>query len=260
MVMLSDIVAATGRLPKEWVDQTESVGTEGDVDLITQLAQKSASFLPSDEMDSWLAPRLHNALRISRRVATDDGLWTWLAFQCRDFIVARFGKGTHQVHPWRYRGVWSRNGISRLWWGAEMTRNGPDYTATRSCFARTRTAQFALELMYSWDRAAAIAFSTVAEGADGRKRLTDLETKRLSTRLKLYLSLRSLDAFGDKPEESEEFDAEWATHIATFGSLVTTDLGVIVGPSTGRAEAKRLLELTEWFRRIAEDLSLEDAA
>lgn len=258
-VPLSDILSATGRLPHGWAAQTEPLGVERDIDLIVELTRKAAAFLPPEQMDPWLAPRLHNAFRIPRRLAVDEGMWTWIAFQCRDFVEARFRKGKERTHPWRYRGVWSRNALSRLWWGAEMTRNGPDYSAVKSCFARTRTAQFALELMYSWDRAAAIAFSRVAEGADGGERLSDMRTKRLSTNLKVYLALRSLNSFsGEDGEGSEEFDPEWAVHTPSFGSLAKSDLTALVGPSTGIARETRIKELMVWFRQIADTTALGD--
>jgi hypothetical protein len=263
VVPLSEIIAANGQLPNGWAGSTEPAGIECDLDLVKQLAQKSATFLPPEQMDPWLAPRLHAALRIPRRLATDEGMWAWLAFHCQPFVDARFRKGKEKLHPWRYRGTWSRNALSRLWWGAEMTRNGPDYSSVPLCFARTRTAQFALELMYSWDRAAAIAFTRVAEGVDGGVRLSDDRTNALSTRLKVLLTLRSLDSFGTADaDDTEEFDAEWASHRPSFASLVRDDLSAIQGPSTGTVSQSRIDELAAWFRQVAEsglDADLEPA-
>jgi len=258
VVPLSEIIAANGRLPNGWAGSTESLGLECDLELVKQLAQKAATFLSSDQMDPWLAPRLHAALRIPRRIATDEGMWAWLAFQCQPFVDARFRKGREKLHPWRYRGAWSRNALSRLWWGAEMTRNGPDYSVVPLCFARTRTAQFALELQYSWDRAAAIAFTKVVEGADGGPRFSDDRTNALSTRLKVLLTLRSLDAFGaGDADDTEEFDSEWASHKPSFTSLVRDDIGAISGPATGTVSKSRVDELAVWFRQVGED-ALDD--
>jgi len=258
IVPLSEALAATGRLPNGWAAHTESIPFECDLELIKQLASKAAAFLPGDQMDPWLAPRLHCALRIPRRIAVDDGMWAWLAFQNREFVEARFRKGREKVHPWRYRGIWSRNALARLWWGAEMTRNGADYSAVELCFARTRTAQFALELMYSWDRAAAIAFVRVVEGADGLPRLSDELTRALSTRLKVYLALRSLDTFGNGEEEdTEEFDAQWASHRPSFAALARAEVEDLTGPSNGTCSSARIDALEEWFRSIVDEAALE---
>lgn len=255
---LTDVLISTGRLPPRWHVHTEPTGYTCDLDTIRQLATRAANFIPLEKMDGWFAPRLHSALRIPRRIACDDGVWSWLAFQCKDFIEARFKKGKATVHPWRYRGAWSRNGLARLWWGAEMTRNGKDYSAVELCFARTRTAQFALELMYSLDRGAAIAFVNVVEGTDGGARLSDSQMKRLSTRLRVYLALRSLDSMGlDGTEDTEEFDAEWASHRPSITSLTTSTVYDLVGPASGTCAAARVGELGVWFRQIADEMSLE---
>src|SRR5690348_7219185 len=115
VVRLSDELTATGRLPAGWLAQTEPLGYSCDLDLIHRLASKAATFFDSDKMDPWLAPRLHCALRVPRRVALDDGMWAWLAFQNTEFVEARFKKGKEKVHSWRYRGIWSRNALARLW-------------------------------------------------------------------------------------------------------------------------------------------------
>lgn len=261
IVTYSDILAATGRLPAGWSESTEGLGIDCDLELVKQLSQKAANFLPPEQMDAWLAPRLHAALRLPRSVTHDDGMWAWLAMQCPEFVEARFHKGKKRLHPWRYRGMWSRNALSRLWWGAEMTRNGGDYSATELCFRRTRTAQFTLELMYSWDRAAAIAFARVSEGADNGARLTDAQTKRLSTKLKVLLAMRSLDGFGDGAnEDTEEFDTTWAAHSPSFTALVSSNLETIRGPSVGAVPASRLAELESWFRSVAAEEELNATA
>lgn len=253
VVPFSEIIAATGKLPNGWTASTEPTGLSCDLELLKELTEKAATFLQPEQMDPWLAPRLHSALRIPRRAATDDCMWAWLAFHCRSFVEARFKKGKDKVHPWRYRGVWSRNAMARLWWGAEMTRNGADYSAVTHCFARTRTAQFTLELMYSWDRAAAIAFALVSEGADGGDRLSDEQTQGLSTRLKVLLTLRSLDAFGGEPvDETEEYDSEWASHSPSFSSLCQVDIRQIVGPRSGSVSLDRIRDLATWFREVLE--------
>jgi Family of unknown function (DUF6339) len=250
-VALSAAVAESGRLPTDWENYTEVVDGTCDLDLLVQLSNRCADLIPLEQMDPWLAPRLHCAFRIPRSVAANEGMWTWLALHCARFVQARFAEHGVRVNPWRYNGVWSRNALSRLWWGAEMTRNGEDYSATVLCFSRVRTAQFALELMYSWDRAAAIAFSRVAENHLSGGRLSDERMKELSKRLKVYLTLRGLNGFGDTGnEDSEEFDAEWAGHRPSLKSLLGADIKSIKGPSSGRCSPARIDDLITWFRQI----------
>jgi hypothetical protein len=254
IVPLTDAFVSSGRLPHDWDQATEAVDWVVDLELLQGLTRRAAAMLPAEQIDSWLAPRLHNSVRLPRRLAADGGIWVWLALQCPEIIEARFGKTEGKVHPWRYRTVWSRNALARLWWGAEMTRNGPSYADVRHCFARTRTAQFTLELMYSWSRPAAIGFARVAEGVDEGPRLTDTQMKALSTRLKVYLSLRSLELGQVDREDTEEFDSEWASHTPSLTSLLSPDLASLSGPANGACEEPVIVGMCEWFRQIVSEL------
>ncbi len=140
-----------------------------------------------------------------------------------------------------------------------MTRNGSSYEDVKHCFARTRTAQFALELMYSWHRPAAIAFCRVAEGVNG-ERLTDARTRTLSTRLRIVLSLRCLEATGSRTLDVEdEFDEEWAQHRPSLASLMG-DLETIKGPSTGSCDESAIDALSAWYRGVLELSGVEEPA
>src|SRR5262249_22981210 len=132
-----------------------------DVSLLEQLFQEGLRRYPDDDdlshnqLDAWLAPRVHYALRISRRTASQAGLWGWLAMTSgRNYVHHRwFDKDERLVRKWRYyHEDVLRNAISRLWWGAELSRDGSSYTMVPVVFEQVRRAQFALELRYSWYR------------------------------------------------------------------------------------------------------------
>lgn len=257
VVRLSDIAASNGRLPPSWQQHTEGLSVFADIELVNDLCSQAATYVPPDQFDRWLAPRLHCALRIPRAIAIEEGFWTWLALQNIPAVEARFKKKNGKLHPWRYRGMWSRNALSRLWWGAEMTRNGPDYSAVDRCFSRTRTAQFALELMYSWDRAAAIAFVWVAEGQDRSEQLADDDLRLLSTRLKVLLPLRALVINEDDESDQFEFDPEWAAHTPSLTHLIKSNVAELVGPTTGRCSNGRIDDLIAWFGSIVAESRAE---
>ncbi|WP_329011457.1 DUF6339 family protein [Streptomyces sp. NBC_01601] len=82
------------------------------------------------EADAWLAPRLHASLRITRREATDRRLWTHLALAVAlDYVAWRHvSQSTRKISAERFRGALDRQCFSRLWWAAEMFRNGADYS------------------------------------------------------------------------------------------------------------------------------------
>ncbi|MFH8792371.1 DUF6339 family protein [Streptomyces sp. NPDC017941] len=84
--------------------------------------------------DAWLAPRLHATLRLTRREAAETGLWNHLALGVApDFVVWRHpptrkkdGK-VPTVNAARFRGAHHTQAFARLWWAAELFRDGPDY-------------------------------------------------------------------------------------------------------------------------------------
>jgi hypothetical protein len=84
--------------------------------------------------DAWLAPRLHATLRLTRREAADKRLWNHIALAVApDYVVWRHlseptaKKPERRVAAERFRGPADRQCFSRLWWAAELFRNGPDY-------------------------------------------------------------------------------------------------------------------------------------
>ncbi|MFD7287298.1 DUF6339 family protein [Streptomyces sp. NPDC059863] len=84
--------------------------------------------------DAWLAPRLHATLRLTRREAADEGLWNHLALAVApDYVVWRHlpANGKDGLPPMvsanRFRGAHYTQAFARLWWAAELFRNGQDY-------------------------------------------------------------------------------------------------------------------------------------
>ncbi|MFF0723207.1 DUF6339 family protein [Streptomyces sp. NPDC004134] len=85
------------------------------------------------QADAWLAPRLHAALRLSRKEAADPALWNYLALGVApDHVVWRWLSETRDGKPARvatdrFRGPYHKQAFSRLWWAAELFRDGADY-------------------------------------------------------------------------------------------------------------------------------------
>ncbi|MFI8188772.1 DUF6339 family protein [Streptomyces sp. NPDC085946] len=83
--------------------------------------------------DGWLAPRLHATLRMTRAEAADSRLWNFLAMiVAPDYVVWRH-KGTDTTNSpgtaatSRFSGPHYTQAFARLWWAAELLRDGPDY-------------------------------------------------------------------------------------------------------------------------------------
>ncbi|CAL9530227.1 DUF6339 family protein [Streptomyces sp. enrichment culture] len=79
------------------------------------------------EADAWLAPRLHASLRLTRAEAADTRLWNFIALLVApDYVVWRH-KGAEAAPAARFSGPHHTQAFARLWWAAELFRDGADY-------------------------------------------------------------------------------------------------------------------------------------
>ena len=81
------------------------------------------------QVDAWLAPRLHAVLRLTRGEAADPALWNYVALGVApDFVVWRhLSESNKTVNARYFKGPHYKQAFARLWWSAELFRNGPDY-------------------------------------------------------------------------------------------------------------------------------------
>ena len=104
------------------------------MDLVMENAELGV-WTTREESDRWLAPRLHAALRLTRAEAADKGTWHWLALQYGDYVTYRW-KGEAGIARDRWFGPIHKQALARLWWGAELFRDGPDYRPVEFFFKR----------------------------------------------------------------------------------------------------------------------------
>lgn len=237
---------------------------EVDLDLVRDVISHATDQQWDDhELDQWLAARLHYAVRVPRRVAGDSGFWTWMTIEAgQEYVIDRWlGKNPSDpetVTMHRYTGSLLRNALARLWWGAEMVRDGPSYEYVEAVFNRVWTAEYALELMYSWYRPAAIAFTKVGEGLDGHPGLTTSEMNDLSVRINSYLSLRSLERMGLQDAPDSDSDIEWYRRNPSLDEIL--DEGPLQGPDADHVEEEAVAELERWFAELADEAGSSEKA
>ncbi|MET7935947.1 DUF6339 family protein [Streptomyces sp. NPDC005322] len=83
--------------------------------------------------DAWLAPRLHATLRLTRAEAAESGLWSFLALVVApDYVIWRHLPPEREnkrpaVTADRFCGSHYKQAFARLWWAAELFRDGDDY-------------------------------------------------------------------------------------------------------------------------------------
>ena len=84
--------------------------------------------------DRWLAPRIHYALRLLRSEAADRGVWQWLALRYSWYVEWRWSGSDGNIADDRWWGPIHKQALARLWWGAEVFRDGPDYRPVEKAF------------------------------------------------------------------------------------------------------------------------------
>lgn len=85
-------------------------------------------------IDAVFAPHLHAALQLSRREAAEPGLWRYLAvIHAPQFVRHRWeylSWATASTRFWSLGTRHTSNAFARLWWIAELTRDGESYELT----------------------------------------------------------------------------------------------------------------------------------
>lgn len=102
----------------------------------TQQRVRAGLWVDRAESDRWLAPRLHHALRLNRSEAADRGIWEWLAVRAHNYVTWRWIGQDGDVVNARWRGPIHKQALARLWWGAEIFRDGIDYRPVERAFIR----------------------------------------------------------------------------------------------------------------------------
>lgn len=106
---------------------------------------------PGPQYDPEAAVTLHRKLGIRRGVATDSKMWAWLATRhAADFLRRRWATGERTVNRNRFVGRLVDNGLSRLWWAAELTFNpGMGPKAHRQAVGQLLLSQYRTDRLLS---------------------------------------------------------------------------------------------------------------
>ena len=229
-----------------------------DLDLLRRLMEYAVKRFGKDDdaLDQWLAPRIHYVVRVPRGVAGDIGIWTWLATGLfRPYIEHRWPTNFSSKLPWwRYNDAGIlRNGVARLWWAAELVRNGPDYSVVPEALRAVRVFQNVGELRYSWHRETARAFTRVLTA---RNDLGD----RLSPAVNAYLATFGLEYFDDgfEAEELTSWDPEWGRAEPTYAEA-TADVADLEGPNAGYSRRDVEDQMKQWIDAVFEQTQDEGA-
>ncbi|MFF9088018.1 DUF6339 family protein [Streptomyces sp. NPDC014991] len=206
------------------------------------------------DADGWFAPRLHATLRLTRREAADQRLWNHLALAVAPDYVAfrhppapRRGGGPPRINRDRFKGAADRQCFSRLWWLAEMFRNGGDYTPVVAACANQDLIHNALRLDLLDHRPTAQALVRVLERGVVS---TGREINGLMTAINTAGATLVYDALApDEPRDSEAL-RQWIAEAESAPPVPRHSLPD--GPDEEPVPEESVVTLTDYFAELFE--------
>lgn len=145
-------------------------------------------------MDGALARDVHECLDVTRRTAGDPGLWHWLAVvRYPEFVFHRWQYKSEAAMREKFLGAGSdlySNAIHRLWWIAELTHDGDDYSLTDAVFANQTMVNKVFDRWFARHRPAVVAMCD--ELSDEPSWIIDETTRKFNHAL-TNIQLEALD-------------------------------------------------------------------
>jgi len=133
-------------------------------------------------IDGALAEDIHRGLDITRRTAGDPGLWHWLAVvRYPDLVRHRWEYRSEEAMREKFLGAGSdlySNAIHRLWWIAELTSRGGDYSTTDAVFGNQTMVNKVFDRWFARYQPAVRAMCDVL--SDEPSRVIDETTRRFN--------------------------------------------------------------------------------
>ncbi|MFG3345588.1 DUF6339 family protein [Streptomyces sp. NPDC048018] len=217
--------------------------------------------------DAWLAPRLHATLRMTRAEAARPEPWNFLALAVApDYVLWRHlptGKSADgtakKVSTARFCGPHYTQAFARLWWAAEMFRDGHDYRPVEIACGSQDMINTALRLDVIDHKPTALAMVRVLKGLvdSGVTRLGD-RVNALSTAVNSAASTLMYDVIAPNERPDHHALAEWIED-ADSAPAVSWDR-LPDGPEDGTTKRSSLDRLATMFERFESEAPLRDRA
>ncbi|MFG1701326.1 DUF6339 family protein [Nonomuraea sp. NPDC049309] len=231
-----------------------SESTPWEAEPVRQLFDEAMKrFAPGERTsaDAWLAPVLHATLRLTRREASDSRIWNHLALRLApDYVYWRhMSRGNPpRVTRTRFSGPFHSQAFARLWWAAELFRDGPDYGPVVVACGNQDVLNTVLRLEVILHRPTAQAIIRLLDGDVVR---TGRQVNALAQAVNTAGTTLSYEAYA--PDTPRDVDAyrDW---IEELGSVLVPYDSLPTGPSDGRARPASVDALTALFKQFLADL------
>jgi hypothetical protein len=229
---------------------SREVDLEPAVNIVQKTMEKFAG--EQSKSDAWLAPRLHATLRLTRREAGDRRLWNYLtAGPLLDYVHWRWrqDKEASGKFPLRFFGPMRDHAIARLWWGAELTRNGRFYESTKLFFRNTDVPNSWLNLRAMRHRPTAIAAVHFIYEKDIDGVPVGDRHRQLVRSLNAALTTTVLDAVSTNPPPDAAASEEWRAGKIDETLYFEDDP---IGPNEAGVSGEKIDAVIQLLVRVAE--------
>ncbi|MCC3767193.1 DUF6339 family protein [Streptomyces sp. UNOC14_S4] len=216
------------------------------------------------QADAWLAPRLHATIRMTRAEAAEPELWAFLAMVVApDYVVWRH-KGTAgkdgsspAATVDRFFGPHYKQAFARLWWAAEMFRDGEDYRPVVVACGTQDMVNSVLRLSVIDHRPTARALVRVLEN------LTAVNASVLGDRMNAVSS--AVNAAGSTlmyeviaPDSRLDVEDLMAWIKAAEDEVPVDEESLPDGPNDGAVPRAAVDTLTRYFEELAAEAPIRD--
>ena len=144
---------------------------------IAEILEQAVAMLPEKtdypmraRAETHAAVALHTylgSMGFGRQLGGDEGVWTWLSLNVPDWSLARWKSSSGRATGYeQWFGNATSNALGRLYWAAELMRNGSDYSPVRGAFINQNVINEIDREIYR-SRHWAVALGTLAADFDG---------------------------------------------------------------------------------------------
>jgi len=201
--------------------------------------------------DSYVGPRLHAALRLSRREAGDRGVWRFLGLWGADYVRWRFGPPEGVDDPdeaakaERFIGPDYKQAMARLWWMAETFRDGKDYSTAALALTNQDIVNNLFRMSIANHRPTALASLAVLPRADDGTFLPPMGrfANALAKATNAAASTLLLDVVGPDEQPDTVARARWEAEGAEYDARAYVD-AMPEGPDDGEVPTESVEEMT----------------
>lgn len=217
--------------------------------------------------DAWLAPRLHAAIRLTRREAADRGVWRYLCLVwAPDYIRWRWsengldaaGDGASPAALERFIGSDTKNALGRLWWNAELIRNGDDYSPVPVAFKYQDIANNFMRMDLSSHRPTAQAFVRVIDELPAGVAHGD-SANALAKAANAAATTMCFDIVAPDELPDDHQRAIWRAEVTEFDPLRYVDQ-LPVGPDDGEVPTGSVEQMHLLLRELLAEAPRRDRA